>query len=386
MRSYLARIVSVVVLALVSAVAVQSGNPAVAAPEVSDSYEGSGTFTSVAYDPATGLFYAADLLGDTVSVFRNGVLTTKVVVGQHPAAMALDPLTHSVYVVNSASDSVSIINGTTVTATIPVEHQPMDVAVDPGTGKIYVANGMTGLTVIEGDQVTGTIPIDGGYVWAVALDTSTHTVYAANYSNSKVSVINDGVVTQTIPTTSGGPLSIAVDSVTHDVYVPGVFAGTISVINGDRVVRTIEFDLYMDFPRFVAVDSATHTLYVTHIGLNTVSVIHGSTTTQTLYVTDPGTPKIDPETHAVYVPSRNGSVAVIRDPSNRDFTTDGRADVLARDTNGALWLYPTNGAGAWLPPDRVGQGWNSMASIVAGGDFNSDGRADVLATDGGGAL
>ena len=243
MRSYLARIVSVVVLALFSAVAVQGGNPAVAAPEVSDTYEGSGTFTSVAYDPATGLLYAADLLGDTVSVFRNGVLTTKVVVGHSPAAMALDPLTHSVYVVSEAEDSVSIINGTTVTATIPVEHQPMDVAVDPGTGKVYVANGMTGLTVIEGDQVTGTIPIDGGYVWAVAVDTSTHTVYAANYSNSKVSVINDGVVTQTIPTMSGGPLSIAVDSVTHDVYVPGVFAGTISVINGDRVVRTIEFDL-----------------------------------------------------------------------------------------------------------------------------------------------
>lgn len=195
------------------------------------------------------------------------------------------------------------------------------------------------------------------------------------------------MVTQTITTKSGGPLSIAVDSTTHDVYVPGVFAGTISVINGDKVVRTIEFEQYMDFPRYLAVDSTTHALYVTHIGVNTVSVIHGSATTQTLYVTEPETPEVDSATHAVYVPSRKGSVSVIRDPSNRDFTSDGRTDVLARDASGALWLYPTSGAGGWLPPGRVGQGWNSMTSIVAGGDFNSDGHADVLASDdGGGAL
>ncbi|WP_223936942.1 FG-GAP-like repeat-containing protein [Arthrobacter sp. StoSoilB5] len=136
----------------------------------------------------------------------------------------------------------------------------------------------------------------------------------------------------------------------------------------------------------MAVDSSTHALYVTHIGLDTVSVIHGSATTKTLDVPQPGTPVVDPATHAVYVPSRSGSVSVIRDPSNRDFTADGRADVLARDTHGALWLYPTSGTGGWLAPERVGQGWNSMTSIVAAGDFNTGGRADVLARDGDGAL
>ncbi|MBD3784833.1 MAG: hypothetical protein IE926_18105, partial [Micrococcales bacterium] len=32
-----------------------------------------------------------------------------------------------------------------------------------------------------------------------------------------------------------------------------------------------------------------------------------------------------------------------------DFTGDGRADLLARDTLGQLWLYPGNGRGGWLP-------------------------------------
>ncbi|MFK0002133.1 S8 family peptidase, partial [Paenarthrobacter sp. NPDC090522] len=31
-----------------------------------------------------------------------------------------------------------------------------------------------------------------------------------------------------------------------------------------------------------------------------------------------------------------------------DFNGDGNSDVLARDTNGVLWLYPGNGSGGWL--------------------------------------
>jgi sugar lactone lactonase YvrE len=33
-----------------------------------------------------------------------------------------------------------------------------------------------------------------------------------------------------------------------------------------------------------------------------------------------------------------------------DMNSDGRPDVIARDTTGELWLYPNNGAGDWLNP------------------------------------
>lgn len=69
-----------------------------------------------------------------------------------------------------------------------------------------------------------------------------------------------------------------------------------------------------------------------------------------------------------------------------DFDGDGKADVIARNTNGVLWLYPGNGTGGWLTAKQIGSGWNVMTVIEAPGDFNGDGKADVIARDGNGVL
>ncbi|WP_457973950.1 S8 family serine peptidase [Arthrobacter sp. D1-17] len=69
-----------------------------------------------------------------------------------------------------------------------------------------------------------------------------------------------------------------------------------------------------------------------------------------------------------------------------DMNGDGRSDILARDTGGTLWLYPGNGRGNWLPRVRVGGGWNIMSALVGPGDMNSDGRSDLLARDTSGTL
>ncbi len=69
-----------------------------------------------------------------------------------------------------------------------------------------------------------------------------------------------------------------------------------------------------------------------------------------------------------------------------DFNGDGHADVLARDAQGGLWLYPGNGTGGWLAKVKVGTGWSSMTALVAPGDFNGDRHADLLARDAQGNL
>ncbi|WP_395405252.1 FG-GAP-like repeat-containing protein [Arthrobacter sp. UC242_113] len=69
-----------------------------------------------------------------------------------------------------------------------------------------------------------------------------------------------------------------------------------------------------------------------------------------------------------------------------DLNGDRKADVLARDSAGTLWVYPGNGRGGWLARIRVGGGWNVMNSIVGPGDVNGDGRSDVLARDAAGTL
>ncbi|MEV7605121.1 VCBS repeat-containing protein [Paenarthrobacter sp. NPDC089322] len=71
-----------------------------------------------------------------------------------------------------------------------------------------------------------------------------------------------------------------------------------------------------------------------------------------------------------------------------DFNEDGKTDLLARDANGRLWLYPGNGAGGWLPRMQVGEGWNAMTSIIATGrfDINYAGYSQIIARDTNGIL
>ncbi|MBT2520281.1 FG-GAP-like repeat-containing protein [Arthrobacter sp. ISL-28] len=70
----------------------------------------------------------------------------------------------------------------------------------------------------------------------------------------------------------------------------------------------------------------------------------------------------------------------------QDFNSDGKADVVSRDSSGRLWLYRGNGTGGFIGKSLVGSGWNTMTSIVSPGDFSGDGRADIVARDTSGRL
>ncbi|WP_076263992.1 FG-GAP repeat domain-containing protein [Intrasporangium flavum] len=72
-----------------------------------------------------------------------------------------------------------------------------------------------------------------------------------------------------------------------------------------------------------------------------------------------------------YLPTRSMSMVSLAG----DLDDDGRDDLLARDSGGALWLYP-------FVRDRVrigASGWGSMNLLVAGGDFTGDRSADLFA-------
>lgn len=71
-----------------------------------------------------------------------------------------------------------------------------------------------------------------------------------------------------------------------------------------------------------------------------------------------------------------------------DLTGDGRADIVARDKSGVLWLYKGTGKadGPFTARTRIGSGWNTYNKILGLGDSNGDGRADLIARDSAGAL
>jgi hypothetical protein len=52
--------------------------------------------------------------------------------------------------------------------------------------------------------------------------------------------------------------------------------------------------------------------------------------------------------------------------SGGDFSGDGKPDVLARTTDGALMLYRGNGAGGWITGagERIGAGWGPLTHLT----------------------
>ena len=70
-----------------------------------------------------------------------------------------------------------------------------------------------------------------------------------------------------------------------------------------------------------------------------------------------------------------------------DFSGDGRPDLLARAADGTVYLYRGNGTGGWLlPRTTVATGWQQYTALTSPGDFTGDGKSDVLARTSDGTL
>ncbi|MGW5040616.1 FG-GAP repeat domain-containing protein, partial [Streptomyces parvulus] len=65
-----------------------------------------------------------------------------------------------------------------------------------------------------------------------------------------------------------------------------------------------------------------------------------------------------------------------------------RADLIARDKSGVLWLYKGTGnpAKPFEAMSRVGGGWSAFNALADTGDLTRDGRADLIARDKSGVL
>ncbi|WP_030903099.1 N-acetylmuramoyl-L-alanine amidase [Streptomyces sp. NRRL F-5126] len=72
----------------------------------------------------------------------------------------------------------------------------------------------------------------------------------------------------------------------------------------------------------------------------------------------------------------------------RDWTGDGRADLIGRDASGTLWLYQGTGTPTrpFLPRQKIGTGWDTYNMMTSTGDITGDGRPDLVARDSSGTL
>jgi YVTN family beta-propeller protein len=143
-----------------------------------------------------------------------------------------------IYVASQATSTVSVIDGSsnTVTTTIPLSGYLAAVAVNSTTNTVYVTNyaGAGSIEVIDGATNSVTTSISAGSLqWGIAVDPTTNIIYKSDTFDDTVSAIDGGSNTVvTMLPVGDAPVGIAVNTVKHTVFTANEYDGTVSVIQG----------------------------------------------------------------------------------------------------------------------------------------------------------
>jgi YVTN family beta-propeller protein len=246
---------------------------------------------ALAVNAATGTLYVATITAhgpNLISVFNAATCNATTTTGcsQAPAVLtaghSADGNSSLSLAVNPATNTIYATN--VITNTVPY-----------GGSSVYVFNGAT----CNGTNHTGCgqapATVNAGFnPWGIAVDQATDTIYTANIADDEhpgtVSVINGATCNgtnhtgcgQTPATTAAGfgSVGIAIDPAANMIYAANVSDTSVSVINGATCNGTNHTGCSHapakiavgNYPGTIATDPATGTGYVTNFD-NTVSVI-----------------------------------------------------------------------------------------------------------------
>ncbi|HEX7107021.1 MAG TPA: cell wall-binding repeat-containing protein [Acidothermaceae bacterium] len=341
------------------------------------------TAGSIAVDSRTKRAYVTSYGDNSVKVIdttTNAVVST-VAVGRSPIGVVVDTIptqlvnaavpgivpspvvqaAPTVFVANYGDESISVIDSTTnqVTATIPLgDTLPSDLAVDSSTHTLYAAGGVgsssgeAAVVVVDGARrtVKSTVKTSGFFKY-VAVDPGTHKVFATGCCLNKLWSLDGPTDTTLSAATVPGTTGVAANPTTHKVYVGngGFDAGAVSVI--DESTGSVSTTVAVGRnPVGIAVDSSANLVYVSNTRDNTVSVIDGATDSVVATVPaglSPGAIAVDSATHTAYVVDQgNNSVSVITRTVTGSVGRLAGSDRFGTAVAVSKAEFPNGGAGA----------------------------------------
>jgi YVTN family beta-propeller protein len=200
----------------------------------------------------------------------NAVMAT-VPVGMHPGALSVDDETGALYVADTTDDTVTLVDSPsrTLEAVISTAGAPVALATDLQTGHTYVAEPSGQLEIIDGDSISGSVPLTGNPT-ALGVDTTTGTVYAGVTSagHAQVVAVDEATGTETGASpalgVAGTVYALTVNDNNHKVYAIAGFR--LRFIDGATLDYNASVDVHRSYG--VDVDRDTDTVYVAHYGLN----------------------------------------------------------------------------------------------------------------------
>jgi len=232
---------------------------------------------ALAIDRKTNKIYVANTGSGSISVIdgtSDDVVAT--IPGEaHPYAIAVNDITATVYVTNTYSNAVTVIDVHTDTAH-PLNVGGADgIAIDSRTNTIFLTtyedpdlrlvNGATG----EVRKISV-----GAHIWGMVFDEDSGSLYLAHTVTAELVSLNEkSLAIRTIPV-GQIPCALAVNPATQRLYAVNYSDETLSVIDL-RLQRAIATLPVGHHPQAVAVDPIRNVIYVANVHGNNVTAIDG---------------------------------------------------------------------------------------------------------------
>jgi YVTN family beta-propeller protein len=213
---------------------------------------GLGCVFGAAYVPPNKAVYVSDTSRNYL--YEISTLTDKVIVTiklpqyTQPTCLSFNKANHHLYLSEGGANKVAVINPSTnkIISILNVGSEPVGMTFDPANNDTYVANEQSSfISVINQDDklianVTGLAECDGMGPWMLAFNTNNNDMYATDFCNSRVYVI-DSRNSSVIATVAGFdyPHGIAYDPSDKLIYVANTVGNTVQTINGTKLRTTI---------------------------------------------------------------------------------------------------------------------------------------------------
>jgi YVTN family beta-propeller protein len=172
--------------------------------DVVDTLQLPSTFApeGIAFDGASGMAYVADYAGDNVAVIdpvqpTQWVYFNSLASGVNPGSVVYDSIDNEVFVSNAGTNNVTVYTQPTRDEIYEVKNistgsLPTGLAYDSAADAVFVAEaGSDALDAISGasNSVVGGVSI-GGEPYGIAVDAGHNTLYAANFRQGTVTILN----------------------------------------------------------------------------------------------------------------------------------------------------------------------------------------------------
>jgi YVTN family beta-propeller protein len=232
---------------------------------------------SIAVDSRNGRAFVANTGDGTVSVIdgKTDTVIATIPIGAHPYSIDADSAAGKVYVSRTYSDQLTIIDATTNQVTDVKTGSPDLIAVDARRNTAYLLGYEGGdLVIFDGGAQKFTKTTVGMHAWGMALNEQTGVLYVARPGDAAVAMLEHGSTSPEMIPAGAIPCSVAVNTRTNMVYAVNYGDDTLTVIDGAKSHAAATLPVGKR-PQAVAVDAERDLVFVANTQGNSVTVIDG---------------------------------------------------------------------------------------------------------------